>query len=175
MCNDRLNAISRTPYLYVDQGPGPLSCAAVIEEDAATEQGRRSNGQFFHPPLERTRFTIIHLADTGLEPRSQTTRPLPSVAPLAPRKLDRVLILGGGGILGPSVVEELGNGDDKFSLRVTDVHADKRNPGSQPLQLPEGHEYVEIDIATNSEVVAAVSSSAPTKSRCNSPLSSALT
>ena len=98
-----------------------------------------------------------------------------TVAPLAPRKLDRVLILGGGGILGPSVVEELGNGDDKFSLRVTDVHADKRSPGSQPLQLPEGHEYVEIDIATNDEVVAAVSSSAPTKSRCNSPPCSALT
>jgi nucleoside-diphosphate-sugar epimerase len=75
--------------------------------------------------------------------------------------LDRVLILGGGGILGPSVVEELGDtdGEDKspFNLRVTDVHADKRNPGSQPLQLPEGHEYVEIDIATNDEVVAAVS------------------
>jgi hypothetical protein len=39
---------------------------------------------------------------------------------------------------------------------VTDVHADKRNPGSAPLQLPEGHEYVEIDIATKDEVVAAV-------------------
>ena len=135
--------------------------AAVIEEDSAAEQGRRSNGQFFHPPLERTRFTIIHLSDTGHEPRSQTTVPFPSVAPLAPRTLDRVLILGGGGILGPSVVEELGDSGDPdklpFNLRVTDVHADKRNPGSQPLQLPESHEYVEIDIASNDEVIAAVS------------------
>ena len=134
--------------------------AAVIQENAATEQGRRSNGQFFHPPLERTRFTIIHLHNTGHEPRSQTTQPCASVAPLTPRTLNRVLILGGGGILGPSVVKELGDSHDtgksSFNLRVTDVHADKRNPGSQPLQLPEDHEYVEIDIATNDEVVAAV-------------------
>ena len=45
------------------------------------------------------------------------------------------------GILGPPVVEELGD-IGAFTLKVTDVHADKRNPAASPLVLPEGHEYL---------------------------------
>lgn len=63
---------------------------------------------------ERTRFTIRHLAQTGPTPRSPTTLPLPAVSPMTEaRSLDRVLILGGGGILGPSVVDELGEAVDE--------------------------------------------------------------
>lgn len=69
----------------------------MIDEEKKTEQGRRSNGQFFLPPNERTRFTIIHLPNTGDEPRSAETLPLPVVSPVPARKLERILVLGGGG------------------------------------------------------------------------------
>ena len=135
------------------EGRAVAGVAALLQEDDEATQGRRSNGQFFNPPGERTRFTITHLDDTGAVPRAASTLPFPEVAPVPPRELERVLILGGGGILGPPVVEELG---DSYTLRVTDVHASKRNPGSRPLVIPDQHEYVELDIATESEVIAAI-------------------
>ena len=171
---------------------------AIVEEDSTTEQKRRSNGQFFAPPLERNYSTecvssscrssatiqyrdfspaqaldsqsstclilaasparrpldpsLLYFSSQHALPRSVslcvslcvsmccihigqvaslTTRPFAAVcvcvhvfvhvlrthfpkqvAPLAPRKLDRVLILGGGGILGPSVVTELGDNNE---------------------------------------------------------------
>ena len=106
----------------------------VVCESEKIEQGRRSNGAFFLPPAERARFTTVHLP-IGDCSRAAATVPPPSPLPdAAPRK---VLVVGGGGILGPPVVKEL---ESDFTLRVTDVSADKRNPNSTPLRLPVGHE-----------------------------------
>ena len=61
------------------EGRAVAGVAALLQEDDEAVQGRRSNGQFFNPPGERTRFTITHLDDTG-----RVHAPLPRGGPGAP-------------------------------------------------------------------------------------------
>ena len=126
---------------------------SVVGETLETEQARRSNASFFLPPGEQTRYSIIHLPSVGYCPRAVATPDKPTNVEHG-HKPSKVLVIGGGGILGPAVVEELGQ---HYELRVTDVSPDKRNPDpSRPLTIPDNHEYIEVDIADRAAVDSAI-------------------